>query len=184
MRTLAQCDVGADEDHVAAPALHHPRKHRGGQPVRTDEVDLDLRLERIGIDLVEAAEEGVAGPGHEHLDVAELISGTAYERRHRVGIGDVQWQGDRLATIGANLGGDLLALVHPAGPEGDGEAASREFGGGGGADARRGAGDQCGPSGGVWVESGHQRLVTVTGSSAKPRTLLECTRTAPDSTTS
>ena len=53
-----------------------------------------------------------------------------------------------------------------------------------GADARRGAGHRRsagvgGEPGHVRLEARHQRSVTVVGSAAKPRTLMECTRTMP-----
>ena len=53
-----------------------------------------------------------------------------------------------------------------------------------GADARRRAGDRRGPALGVRLEARHQRGVTVVGSAAKPRTLMECTRCMPAGSTS
>ena len=45
VRALAQRDVGAHEDQVAALTFDHARKHRGGQPVGADQMNLDLRFE-------------------------------------------------------------------------------------------------------------------------------------------
>ena len=73
VRTLAQRDIGADEDQVAALPLEHARQHRGCQPVGADQVDLQLRFELVGADLGELAEVGVARAGHQHLDVTELL---------------------------------------------------------------------------------------------------------------
>lgn len=155
MRTLPQGHVGADEDHVPALPFHHPRQHRGGQSVRADEVDLDLRLEVVGAGFVEAAEEGVTGARDEHLDVAEFLLGPVDELLHRVGVGDVQRQRDGFTALGPDLLGQRLAFVDPPGAEGHREAAGGQFGGSGRADAGGGAGDERRPAGGVRVESRH-----------------------------
>ena len=59
---------------VAALAFEHAGQHRGGQPVGADEVDLQLRVEVVGADLGQLAEVGVAGTGHQNLDVAERVN--------------------------------------------------------------------------------------------------------------
>ena len=136
MRALAQCDVRADEDQVAASALDHFRQHRGGQPVRADEVDLDLGLEGVGADLVEPAEERVAGAGDQQLDLAELIGGPVHKALDRSA--SVTSSGSATASPpSARICVDeLLALVDTARTERDRETAAGQFDGGGGADPR------------------------------------------------
>ena len=184
MRTLPQRDVGADEDQVAALTLEHAGQHRGGQSVGADQVDLQLRVEVVGADLGQLAEVGVAGAGDQHLDVAERVNGVGHERLHRVRVGDVEVEADGLAAVGADLADQVVELLHAAGAERDGKAAGREFDGGGLADAGGRACDDGGPAVGKGGETGHQRTFTVMGRWAKPRTLLECTRTEFASSTS
>ena len=66
VRALPQCDIGADEDHISPLPFDHPGQHRGGESVRADEVDLNLRLEGIGVGLVDprigGAIRGIGGP--------------------------------------------------------------------------------------------------------------------------
>ena len=160
VRTLAQRDVGSDEDEVAALAFHHPRQHRGGQPVGADQMDLHLRFESVRADLVQPAEVRVAGAGDQHLDVAELVAGTVHEPLDRVGVGDVERQRDGLAAGGTDLVDELLALLHPAGPQRNGEAASGELGCRRGPDTRRRTGHDRRPAFREWFEPGHAYLST------------------------
>ena len=91
-----------------------------------------------------------------------------------------------LAAVLADLRGRLLAALHPAGPEDDGVTPGGQRPGRGQADARRGAGDDGRATCGMGDEPGHgrRRLVcqcteTVVGRRAKPRTLMEWTRSTP-----
>ena len=52
VRALAQCDVGTNEDQVAALALDHAGQDGRGHSVRADKVNLDLGFETVGADLV------------------------------------------------------------------------------------------------------------------------------------
>ena len=54
-----------------------PGSTAAGQPVGADQVDLQLRVELVGADLGELAEVGIAGAGHQHLDLAERVDGVA-----------------------------------------------------------------------------------------------------------
>ena len=90
MRALSQCDVGADEDHVAALAGHHAGKNRGGKAVGADEVDLDLGREILGVDLVKPAEEGVAGAGDQYLDGTEFLGCPPEEFPDRIRIRHIE----------------------------------------------------------------------------------------------
>ena len=61
------------------------------------------------------AELRVAGVGHEHLDRAERPRARDGEVLDRRRVGEVEPQRDRLAAVGADLVGDLLAAARPAG---------------------------------------------------------------------
>ena len=95
-----------------------------------------------------------------------------------------RWKRDGLAAVGADLADELVELVDAAGAEHDGEAAGGELDGGGLADAGGGAGDDGRSTVGEWGETGHHRAFTVMGRWAKPRTLMEWTRTELASSTS
>ena len=112
-----------------------PGSTAAGQPVGADQVDLQLRVELVGADLGQLAEVGVAGAGHQHLDLAERVNGAGDERLHRVGVGDVEVEADGLAAVGADLADEVVELLDAAGAERDREAARGEFDGGGFADA-------------------------------------------------
>ena len=155
MRPLAQCDIGTHEDQVTALPVEHARQHRGGQPVGADQVDLQLRVELVGGDLGELAEVGVAGAGHQHLDVTERVDRLCNKGFHRVRVGDVEVESDRLAAFGIDLADDVVELLDPARTQGDREAVRGEFDGGGLSDAGGGAGDDCRPTFGQGVEAGH-----------------------------
>ena len=164
-----------------------PGQHRGGQAVGADQMDLQLRVEVVGADLGQLAEVGVAGAGDQHLDVAERVNGVGHEGLHRVRIGDVEVEADGFAAVGADLADEVVELLHTAGAERDGKAACGEFDGGGLADAGGGAGDDGGSAVGKGGETGHHGPFsdwTVMGRWAKPRTLLEWTRTELASSTS
>ncbi len=155
VRPLAQCHIGADEDQVAALPVEHAWQHRGGQPVSADEVDLQLRLELVGGDLGELAEVGVARAGHQHLDLAKRVDRLRNKGFHRVGIGDVEVEADRLTAVGIDLAHDVVELLDPACAQGDGEAVCRELDGGGFSDAGGGAGHDCRPTFGQGGKAGH-----------------------------
>ena len=78
---------------------------------------------------------------------------------------------DRLAAVGDDLGGGLLEPVEPPGAEHHRVAGRGQRLRGGQPDARRRAGDHGGAALGVRFEPGHQRVTTVVGRAAKPRTL-------------
>ena len=77
-----------------------------------------------------------------------------------------------------------VVTLDPAGAQGDREPVRREFDGGGLSDAGGGAGHDRRPTFGQGGKARHQRVSTVTGRWANPRTLLEWTRTALASSTS
>ena len=173
MRALTQRDIGTDENDIAPLPFDHSRQYRGRQPVGPDQMNLNLRLEVLGAGLVQPAELGLTRAGHQHLDVAEFLTGPVHERRHGLGVGDIEWQRHGFTAVGADLGGEFLALLHPPRAQGDRETPGGKFKGSRGPDSRRCAGDQGGPAGRVRVETGHQTFLTVIGRCAKPRTLLE-----------
>ena len=145
---------------------------------------MDLGLKIVGVDLVEPPEESVAGTGDQHLDIAEFLACPADEFGDRVGVGDIERKRHGLAAAAANGLGQFGALLDASGTQSNREPPGGQLGCGGGADPRRGAGDEDGPTVRVWFEARHQRSVTVIGSAENPRTLLECTRTALASSTS
>ena len=100
------------------------------------------------------------------------------------GIGQVEVEADRLPALVPDVGGQLLADLVAAGAQDHGMPGLGQDPGRFGADARRGSGDHGRASLGLGVETSHQlryRGVTVVGSAARPRTLMECTRTTPSS---
>ena len=99
-------------------------------------------------------------------------------------VGQVEVDGDGLAPVGPDGRRGILALVDPPGPERHRVPEGGQGLGGGLADARRGAGDHGRPAFGVGLEAGHQRRVTVVGRAARPRTLIEWTRSMPSGSTS
>lgn len=133
---------------------------------------------------MQLSREHVACTGHQQFDLAECLDRLRHKRFHRLGIGHVEGEGYRLATVGADFVDQLGQLVHAAGPQGDRKPAAGEFGCGGRADARRCAGDDGGPPGGVRFEAWHYLACTLIGRWANPRTLLEWTRTTLSSSTS
>ena len=155
MRSLPKRHIGSHEDQVAALAFEHAGQHRGGQPVGADQMDLQLRVEFVGADLGQLAEVGVTGAGHQHLDLAERVDGVGHERLHRVRVGDVEVEADRLAAVGVDLADQVLELLHATGAERDGEAAGGQFDGGGLTDAGGGAGHDGGSAFGKWSETWH-----------------------------
>ena len=99
-------------------------------------MNLQLRFESLGVDVVQASEVGVSGAGDHDLDVAKPLACLRHERRHGVGFGDVERKRDRLATAGADLFGDLLALVNAPGAQRHREAVRGEVDRGRRPDAR------------------------------------------------
>ena len=65
-------DVGGDEHQVAAPALDHAGHEGPHQPMRADQVEVDLAGEPLGVDLVDGAGRDRAGVADHDLDVAEV----------------------------------------------------------------------------------------------------------------
>ena len=90
----------------------------------------------VGVDFVQLAEVGVARAGDQHLDVAELLGGLVHETFDRVRVGDVEGKRDRLAAVGTDLVGDVLALLDAACAQRHRKAMRGELDGGGLADAR------------------------------------------------
>src|SRR5690606_1598500 len=185
-RPGADGDVGGDEADVAAPALDHPRQEGAAQALRPDDVDVEVPGEELRVGLVDAAGGERSGVGDDDLDVAEIGGHLRAELGHGRVVGEVEGVGDRLAAGVADARGDLLEPLDPAGTERDGEARGGQRLGGGRTDARGGAGDDRGAALGLGVLVGadHQRILTVTGSEAKPRTLMEWTRRARSPATS
>ena len=118
-------------------------------------MDLQLRLELVGGDLGELAEVGVARAGHQHLDVTERVDRLCDKGFHRVRVGDVQVESDRLAAVGVDLADDVVELLDPAGTQGDREAVRGEFDRGGFPDAGGGAGHDGRPAFGQGFKAGH-----------------------------
>ena len=94
-------------------------------------------------------------PVDQHLDVAECVDRVCDKRFHRVRVGDVQVEADRLAAVGVDLADDVVELLDPAGAQGDGEAVRGKLDGGGFSDARGGAGHDRRPTFGQGVKAGH-----------------------------
>lgn len=188
MRPLPQRDLGTHEDQVTPLTFEHPGQHRGGETVGSHQMDLQLRVEVVGADLGQLAEVGVAGAGDQDLDVPQCVGGVGHERLHRVRVGDVEVKGDGLATVGADLADQVVELLHPTGAECDGKATLGERDGRGlpmPADAPATmAGLRSGRARSGALRGSLQRAWMVMGRWAKPRTLLECTRTELASSTS
>ncbi len=146
--------------------------------MRTDEVQVDLAGETFGLDLV----DGAGRDARRRCDTTTSMSPrspvtASANAADGAGVGDVERVHDRLAARLADLRGDLVAPVdasraqrHRVTDRGQGQR-------GRGTDAGRGAGDHGRATLGLVIPA-HQRTATVTGSAAKPRTLVECTRTA------
>ena len=114
--------------------------------------------------------------GHEDLHRPEGRLRLLGEAVHRGRIGQVEVAGHRLSPLGADGRRHLVADLDPARAEHDGVARPGQRPCRLGPDARGGAGHRRRPAFGVRLEARHQRGVTVVGSAAKPRTLMECTR--------
>jgi len=84
---------------------------------------------------MQAAEVRVTCPGDQQLDVAELFGGAVHKPFDRFGVRDVQRQRDGLATAGADLVDQLLALVDAPSAKRNREAARGKLGRGRGADS-------------------------------------------------
>ena len=158
---------------------------RPDQPVRADDGEVELAGEPLGVDLGDRPRRDRAGVGDHHLDVAERPADRLGERRDRVVVGEVERVHERLATVRADLAGDVLEPVGTPRAERDREAGLTQPERGGGADAGAGAGDDRGAALGLGVLlARHQRTSTRVGIAAKPRTLRECTRTQRSCSTS
>ncbi len=135
--------------------------------------------ERVGIGVEHRAGRCSAGVRHQDLDRAEGVHGRRGELLDRVPVRQIEMDGDGLATVVADGRRRVLAVVHPPGAEHDrvpepGQGHRRRL-----PDARRRAGDHGRTSLGVGLETGHQRSCTVVGRAARPRTLIEWTRSMP-----
>ena len=172
-------DVGRHEDEVAPPARHHGGPEGAHQSLRAADVDAQDLLEVLRAGLERRARLNFGRVGHEDLDRAERGVRLLGEPVHRGGVGQVEMTGHRLSPFGADGRGDLVADLHPARPEHHGVPHPGQRPRRLGADARRGAGHRRRPALGMGLEARHQRGVTVVGSAAKPRTLMEWTRAMP-----
>ena len=141
-------------------------------------------VERLGVGVEHRPGDVLGGVGHHDLDGTEGVHRRLGELLDRIGVGQVEVDGHRLAAVGPDGGGGVLALGHPPGPEGHRVALGGQGPGRGLADARRRPGHHGRAPFGVGLEPGHQRRVTVVGRAARPRTLMEWTRSMPSGSTS
>ena len=118
------------------------------------------------------------------LDRAEGLDRLLGETGRGLRVGEVEVERVRLATSGTDRLGGLLAPVDTTRAEHDRVPGGGQRLGGGLADPRGCAGHHRRSPLGMWSETRHQRRSTAIGSVAKPRTLIECTRSAPDSSIS
>ena len=163
-------DVGGDEDQVAPPARHHAGAEGAHQSLRPADVDAQHLLEVLRASSRAPSRAGFAPALDTRISTGpNAASRLLGERSDRGGIGQVEVEGHRLAPLGPDGRGDLLADLDPARPEhdrmaGPGQRACRL-----GADARRGAGHHRRPALGVGLEARHQRGVTVVGQARRSR---------------
>ncbi len=148
------------------------------------DIDCDHLVEGSGIGVEHRAGNVLCRIRHQYLDTSEGVHGGLGETLHRVTVGQVEVYGERVTTARSDGSRGLLALGHPSGSEhhrvtDGGEGLSHRL-----ADAGRGSGDHCGANVGIGFEARHQRRVTVVGSAARPRTLIEWTRSIPSGSTS
>ena len=174
MGALAQRDVRADEDHVAALPFHHAWQHGGGQSVGADEVDLDLGFEVVGAGLQMRPKKVSPAPATstsispssssarwtncvtEFGSVTSSLIATPRRRRH-------------------GSGRPVPRTCPAAGRRGPPGNPRCQFGSGGGTDTGRCAGDEVGAADAGRIVASDLFTVTV----SETLTLLECTRTAP-----
>ena len=177
-------DVGRHEDQVAPAALHHAGAEGAHQPLGPADVDAQDLLEvlRAGLECRPGLDLGRVG--HEDLHRPERGVGLLGEPRHRAGSARSRWQATASPPSARMDAATSSHDLHAARPEHDGMARPGQRPRRLGADARGGAGHRRRPAFGVGLEARHQRSVTVVGSAAKPRTLMECTRRMPAGSTS
>lgn len=147
--------IGADHDQIAAPPRCHPRQHPVDEALGADEVDLHLEQESLRVHLAHQGEFDIARTGDEDLGGAVRALGGRHELVHGRGIGDVESVRVRLAAVGADLGGDLLAQLDSTRAQRHRMPELGQRDGARGADAGGGAGYQHGPAVGMGFESGH-----------------------------
>ena len=127
MGALVQCDIGSDEDHIAAPPSHHVGHDRRGEPIGTQQVHLNLRGEGVGAHFMDPPRVHVAGTRHQQVDLAQCIDALRNKGLHRVRVGDVQREGDRLSAVGLDLLDEFGQLVDASGAERHRKSTAREL---------------------------------------------------------
>lgn len=140
-------------------------QHRGNlvtkAPQSAEKVDVDHSLGLSRVDLVQRQRVGLdAGVVERQVQSAELSLDPLDTTSHRVVAGDVQPEGKRLAAIGDDLLGVLRDQGDITRRQDDGGATLSEMGGGSGADAAAGTGDQTDPVPQVCeahIRNGHDR---------------------------
>ena len=147
-------------------------------------VDPEDAVERLGVGVEHRAGDVLGGVGDQDLDRSEGVHRGVDEPLDGLGVGLVEVDGHRLAPVGPDGRGGVLAFGHPAGAENDRVAKGRQRLGRGLSDAGGRPGHHRRSELGIGVEAGHQRSVTVVGSEARPRTLIEWTRSMPSGSTS
>ena len=133
-RRVVGADVGAgrggvlrgDEHDIAALAVDHRREHLDDEPMRSDEVGVELTQEGGGVGLVGGGGGHVARVRHEDLDGPERLLGGVGRSSDRLVVGHVERDRGDLSAIGPQHLGELLESSHPTGGEHDRVADRRE----------------------------------------------------------
>ena len=177
--------VGGHEDDVPPPALDESGQEGPHQAMGAADVDVQHAVELGGIGVEHGAGHVLGGVGDDDLDLAEGVDGRGREPLDGVAVGQVEVDGDRLAAGGPDGRRRVLALADPSGTEDHRVAERGEGDGGGPADARGGAGHDGRPALGIGREPRPSAQdATVVGRAARPRTLIEWTRSMPSGSTS
>ena len=159
----------------------HGRRQGPDQAVGAAQVDGQDAVERLGVGVEDGAGDVQAGVGHQDLDRRRGLSTAALANCvHRVAVGQVEVDGDRLAAVGPDgRGRRPRTRSTRRAPEGHRVA--------GAARARAVAWPMpeeapvttAGRRSGWGSKRGISAGVTVVGRAARPRTLMEWTRSMP-----
>jgi hypothetical protein len=88
-----------DLDDVAGALLAHDRQRRLGHPDRAEDVGLDLVAGLLRGDLLDRAEEPVAGVVDDHVEAAELLPGRLHGGDVGVHVLHVERQGQHVVAV-------------------------------------------------------------------------------------
>lgn len=106
---------GRDLDDVTVALLAHDRDDRLGDVERAEQVDVQLCLQLRRSQLLDRAEQAIAGVVGHDVDTAERLSGARDRGEHALAVRDVQGDGeDCIPVLGDQVGQHLrIAAVAP-----------------------------------------------------------------------